>query len=67
VNKKKSLLEAVTIMLKLLDFIVVAEGIETESQLLVCRELKIDKIQGYLLGKPMPAHMVEEKLLAQIA
>jgi diguanylate cyclase (GGDEF)-like protein len=30
VNKKKSLLEAVTIMLKLLDFIVVAEGIETE-------------------------------------
>jgi diguanylate cyclase (GGDEF)-like protein len=67
VNKKKSLLEAVTIMLKLLDFIVVAEGIETESQLLVCRELKIDKIQGYLLGKPMPAHMLEEKLLAQIA
>lgn len=67
VNKKKSLLEAVTIMLKLLDFVVVAEGIETQSQLLVCHELKIDKIQGYLLGKPMPANMLEKKLLAQSA
>jgi diguanylate cyclase (GGDEF)-like protein len=64
-KNKKSLLEAVTMMLKLLDFIVVAEGIETPSQLTICHELKIDKIQGYLLGKPMPANLLEEKLLEQ--
>lgn len=64
-EKKKNVLEAVAIMLKLLDFIVVAEGIETEVQLSVCHQLKIDRIQGYLLGKPSPAHILEDKLKAQ--
>jgi diguanylate cyclase (GGDEF)-like protein len=61
-DKNKSLLEAVTLMLKLLNFTVVAEGIETEYQLNICRELKIDKFQGYLLGMPMPADLLEAKL-----
>jgi diguanylate cyclase (GGDEF)-like protein len=64
-EKKKNVLEAVAIMLKLLDFIVVAEGIETKTQLAVCHTLKIDRIQGYLLGKPMPAHDLEDKLKNQ--
>ena len=34
---------------------VVAEGVETESQLAVLREIKCDMIQGFLLGKPLPA------------
>ncbi len=33
---------------------VVAEGVETASELSVLRELGINKAQGYLLGKPMP-------------
>lgn len=64
-NNKKCLLEAVTHMLKLLNFTVVAEGVETASQLALCHQLKIDKIQGYLLGRPMPAHLLEAKLLEQ--
>jgi len=64
-NKNKSLLEAVTLMLKLLNFTVIAEGIETECQLSVCRGLKIDKFQGYLLGMPIPANLLEEKLYKQ--
>lgn len=64
-SQKKSLLEAVTIMLKLLDFTVIAEGIETENQLAVCQELKIDKVQGYLLDMPMPADLLEAKLYEQ--
>ena len=33
---------------------VVAEGIETHSQLARVRELGFDRAQGYLLGRPMP-------------
>jgi diguanylate cyclase (GGDEF)-like protein/PAS domain S-box-containing protein len=34
---------------------VVAEGVETESQLFALREINCDMIQGFLLGKPLPA------------
>lgn len=33
---------------------IVAEGVETESQLRVLRELRVNKAQGYLLGRPAP-------------
>ena len=34
---------------------VVAEGVETEAQLTLLHELGCDTVQGYLLGRPMPA------------
>ena len=34
---------------------VVAEGVETEEQLLYLHKLRCDLIQGYLLGRPLPA------------
>lgn len=33
---------------------VVAEGVETEDELEVLRQLKVNKAQGYLLGRPCP-------------
>lgn len=33
---------------------VVAEGVETEAELQALRELKVNKAQGYLLGRPAP-------------
>ena len=33
---------------------VVAEGVETESELAVLRKLNVNKVQGYLLGRPSP-------------
>ena len=35
---------------------VVAEGIEDEAQRQVLEELGCDRLQGYLLGRPQPAH-----------
>ena len=33
---------------------VVVEQVETEAQLDILRVLQVDKIQGYLLGRPAP-------------
>jgi EAL domain-containing protein (putative c-di-GMP-specific phosphodiesterase class I) len=44
---------------------VVAEGIETPGQLQLLRELGCDLAQGYLLGRPAPADVVTELLVAQ--
>jgi EAL domain-containing protein (putative c-di-GMP-specific phosphodiesterase class I) len=33
---------------------IVAEGVETQAVLDVLRELKVNKVQGYLLGRPAP-------------
>jgi diguanylate cyclase (GGDEF)-like protein/PAS domain S-box-containing protein len=48
-----------------MDLKVVAEGVETEEQLLFLRNLHCDMIQGYLLGGPLPAKdaitLIDEK------
>jgi len=43
---------------------VVAEGVETEEQLSQLRRLRCDEIQGYLIGKPVPADLFEKRYLA---
>jgi diguanylate cyclase (GGDEF)-like protein len=37
---------------------VVAEGVETQAQLDLLREHACDRVQGYLLGRPMPAGLL---------
>ena len=37
---------------------VVAEGVETYEQLAVLREQGCNQVQGYLLGRPVPAEQV---------
>jgi EAL domain-containing protein (putative c-di-GMP-specific phosphodiesterase class I) len=40
----------------------VAEGVETEEQLLRLRRLGCDTAQGYLLGMPVPGHDIDQLL-----
>jgi EAL domain-containing protein (putative c-di-GMP-specific phosphodiesterase class I) len=42
-----------------LDMEVIAEGVETEEQLQILTDLGCPQVQGYLLGRPMPAERVE--------
>jgi diguanylate cyclase (GGDEF)-like protein len=47
--------QAIVSMAHALGMSVVAEGVESEEQLAMVRELGCDEAQGYLLGRPMPA------------
>ena len=44
---------AIIALARSLDLDVIAEGVETEGQLAVLRELGCDAVQGYLLARPM--------------
>ena len=44
---------------------VIAEGVETEQQLQVIKQLQCNNVQGYLFGKPMPTDRFETLLREQ--
>jgi diguanylate cyclase (GGDEF)-like protein/PAS domain S-box-containing protein len=47
-----------------LGILAIAEGIETDGQLASVREYGCDQAQGYLFGRPLPAHEMDEVLAA---
>lgn len=54
-----ALIETILLMAKRLQIKVVAEGIETEAQLLFLKKFDCDFGQGYYLGRPMPGSEFE--------
>ena len=50
---------------KSLKLAVICEGIETEAQMDAIRSTGCDMLQGYLIGKPMPADAFQALLVAQ--
>jgi EAL domain-containing protein (putative c-di-GMP-specific phosphodiesterase class I) len=53
--RQKTLLHHIVSLVKVLDYTVVAEGVEEREQLDMLRAMGRDTIQGYLFGKPVPA------------
>lgn len=59
-SRAGSVMANVIRMAKWLNMTVVAEGVETEAQLGVLRNIGCDKVQGYYLSKPLPAEDFEK-------
>jgi len=68
--KDAAICNAVLDLAKHLGLSVVAEGVETEEQLSYVATRGCDYVQGYLTGKPMPAHValaaLKENLYAEL-
>lgn len=47
---------AIVGMGRALDIVTVAEGVETEEQIVALRAAGIDQVQGWFIGRPQPAH-----------
>ncbi|MFC5460714.1 putative bifunctional diguanylate cyclase/phosphodiesterase [Massilia niabensis] len=56
-HKEAAICSAVLDMARHLDLVVVAEGVETDEQLGWLQQRDCRYVQGYLTGKPMPAHV----------
>ncbi|MET2524598.1 bifunctional diguanylate cyclase/phosphodiesterase [Ralstonia sp. SM1884_UCD616_TZ26] len=50
-----AIIRAICAMAHSLDMTVVAEGVETGTQMQALVNLRCDQVQGYLLGRPLPA------------
>jgi len=60
-QRTASLIKGLSFMLHSLNLDIVAEGIETEESLLLCQQLEIHRLQGYLLSKPLDVDTVNER------
>lgn len=63
-NSTKVITESIIAMVKKLGCETVAEGVETPEQLAYLQGVNCDNIQGFLLGKPMPAAEIDKILAA---
>src|ERR1700684_2666564 len=57
-----SIINAILAMSRSLGLEVIAEGVETEQQLRILTEHHCSEVQGFLLGRPLPAEDVRRNL-----
>ena len=62
-GRNASIVNAIVSMARALNLEVVAEGVESFEQLLQLRDQQCHEAQGYLLGRPVPAHDAEQLLV----
>ncbi|WP_250656257.1 putative bifunctional diguanylate cyclase/phosphodiesterase [Alkalimarinus coralli] len=62
-SKNIALIEGLVSMASILGLDVVAEGVETEHQVLLCQQLNIRYVQGYYFSKPLPRQDIEKNFL----
>ena len=56
----EKLIHGLVIMLQYLNLNIVAEGVELQSHLAMCQSLNIQKLQGFLLSKPLPPEEINK-------
>jgi EAL domain-containing protein (putative c-di-GMP-specific phosphodiesterase class I) len=63
-NETQALCEAIIMMAHKVGLKVIAEGVETEQQRDLLKEMGCDYAQGYLYSRPIPAHEFQQMLEA---
>jgi EAL domain-containing protein (putative c-di-GMP-specific phosphodiesterase class I) len=63
----EAIVSAIIVLAHSLHMRVVAEGVETTSQLKKLNDMGCDEIQGFLLGKPLSPQMFEVFLRQEVA
>jgi diguanylate cyclase (GGDEF)-like protein len=58
-HQARAMVEAMVALARALGMRTVAEGIETETQFALVKELGCDAVQGYFIGKPVSAARIE--------
>ncbi|MGB5965809.1 MAG: EAL domain-containing protein [Sulfurimonadaceae bacterium] len=61
-KSEATLVRAIISMAKALELKTIAEGVETQEQLDFLRAEGCEEVQGYLLGRPMPAEQLQDFL-----
>ena len=71
-SKKKLFVANIVNMAHIMGIVVIAEGVETEAEFYVCREIGCDYVQGYLVQRPVlnladlrPKYPVVESLVSR--
>lgn len=62
-ESSKKYVEAIISMAHVLDFKVIAEGVEEEKQIETLKSINCDYIQGFIWGKPLPKEEAEKLVL----
>lgn len=58
-NKHRKLIETMALLARNLEMDIVVEGIETQQQLTILKQLGCQKGQGYLFSRPLPRSQIE--------
>ncbi|MDW6019182.1 EAL domain-containing protein [Vibrio plantisponsor] len=61
-DRSRTIVSAIIAMTNSFGINLVAEGVETETQLKILQEMGCQQAQGYYLGRPMPLHQLIEHL-----
>lgn len=64
--KARKVISSIIHMAKELEMEVLAEGVETQEELKLLKELKCDVVQGFLFDKPLPAAEFEKRLKEKV-
>ena len=62
-TKDKQIVQAIVLLAKTIGIQTIAEGVETSEQLDTLAEIGCEQIQGFYLGKPVPADQFEHLFL----
>lgn len=64
-EKDVNLFNGLVTMLSALKLEVVAEGVEVEESLTLCKKNKVDRVQGYFFSKPDSQQVIEDDFIAK--